>query len=306
VFRLIRLLFGGVQLPRDQVTKVPRAVKKAAKSHIEGMQAALDELAGMPGIADVETTKQLPKGFYATVQRLIEHYDAYVKLAREHLGLQDTPRAGEPGGCGSCYEAPFGVTGIELLNIYRQTRPRREFPQMAKSMGELGEVLFKEIQDRHKGKDPQKMRMGGKAVQGGRLAFAKTHQACPFLDVTKEKCKIWDHRPMVCRMHHVVGDTAIADPSHAQYPKGAKAKNLRLPVRQQASIAQLDKRMDLKMAPFMYAGILQLLQLSDGELIQELGEPKLRLGQDGRMQGKANRNRRGSKKSQRKRKRKRN
>ena len=34
-----------------------------------------------------------------------------------------------------------------------------------------------------------------------RIAFAKTGQVCPLLDEGKERCRIWERRPIACRMH---------------------------------------------------------------------------------------------------------
>jgi hypothetical protein len=67
-------------------------------------------------------------------------------------------------------------------------------------------------------------------------------------------------------------------------------RNIRIPIRKQAALQQLDKRMSLGLAPFMYAGVLQLLELAQGELIPETGEAVQRMGQDGRVQQRANRN----------------
>jgi hypothetical protein len=69
-----------------------------------------------------------------------------------------------------------------------------------------------------------------------------------------------------------------------------KAKNIRLPVKVQVALAQLDKRMMLQMSPFLYAGALQLLQLGEGQPIQEVGEAPQRMQQDGQVAQKANRN----------------
>ena len=291
------VLGGGLRLPRDQTTRIPRRVRKLAAPQIGEMQAALDEIGGMPGIADVGTTKQVPRGFYAAIDKLVAAYDAYVDIVRAELGLQDKPRPGEPGGCGACYAAPFGVSGIEAIHIARKVRTRPDFPKLGQRAAELGEAQVKEIQALAQGTDPAKIRFGSKAVQQGRVNFAKTKQACAFLDESKERCKIWEHRPMVCRMHHPTTDPAWSDPAHPNYAQ-VKAKNLRLPVKPQATLVQLDKRMGLQIAPFLYASLLQVLQLAEGSVLHEVGEPQLRLQQDGRMQQRANRSRATSKKAQ--------
>ncbi|MCA9684463.1 MAG: hypothetical protein KC457_19875, partial [Myxococcales bacterium] len=68
--------------------------------------------------------------------------------------------------------------------------------------------------------------------------------------------------------------------------------------RSQASLAQIDKRMELGLSPFLYASVLQLLQLGEGELLQEVGEAPRPMQQDGRVAQKANRNVKHAKKFQ--------
>jgi hypothetical protein len=100
-------------------------------------------------------------------------------------------------------------------------------------------------------------------------------------------------------MHHIVGDAALADPRHKQHAD-VEVVNIRLPVRPQVSLSQIDKRMELGLSPFLYASVLQLLQLGEGELLQEVGEAPRRMQQDGRVVQKANRNVKHAKKNQKK------
>jgi Fe-S-cluster containining protein len=297
-------LFGSRnRLPSDQVTRVPRSAKKAAASAITGMQEALDKIAAMPGIADIEKTKRVPRGFYAEVEKFYEHLDAYHAEARKHLPIaEDSKRPGEPGGTAACYAAPMPVHAVEHLNIYRKVRTWKDFQPIAQRLGELGEQVFKDIQAGHSGKDPEKIRMGGKAVRNGRLSFAKRMEPCPYLDQGKDRCRIWDQRPLVCRMHFpATPDDSIA-PDAEGYPSAVKAKNVRLPVKAQVAMQQLDKRMSLNLSPFLYAGVLQLLQLADGQMIQEVGEAPQKMQQDGQIVQKANRNVKHAKKFQKRKK----
>src|SRR5690606_15028355 len=141
---------------------------------------------------------------------------AYVETLRDALGLKEIPRPGEPGGCGACYAAPFGVSGIEALHIYRKIRTRSDFPTLGQKIGEAGEAQFAEIQSLSQGIDPAKIRFGSKPVQQGRINFAKAQAKaqtpCAFLDAGKERCQIWENRPMVCRMHHPTTDPAWSNP----------------------------------------------------------------------------------------------
>ena len=290
VLDFIAALFGSrIKLPRDRVTRIPRAARKAAQAHADAMYKAVEKLSALPGIADVSKLKRLPKGFFEQVETFQAAHDRYIESVRSTMKIDDAAPAGTPEGKGACFAGPFGVSGPEALLIYRTIRTWKDFPQVAQKLGELGEQQFKDIQALHTGKDPEKIRMTSKAAGLGRKQFAERGEPCPFLDPNKGRCRIWDVRPACCRMHLTRGDKSLADPRHERHAE-VQVVNLRIPIRAQVSLTQLDRRMALGLSPFAYASQLQLLQLADGQLIQEVGEAPQRMQQDGRVLEKANRN----------------
>jgi hypothetical protein len=294
---LAALLGPRVKLPRDHVSRIPRGARKAAAEQITALQRIVEDISGLEGIADVSKTKRLPRGFSERVDDLLTAYDRYIDVVRGEMGITGAAVPGTPEGVGACYAAPFGVTGVEAIAIYREIRTWKDFPQVAQRLGELGEQQFKDIQSGHTGKDPEKIRMTSKAAGQGRKQFAERKQACPFLDKSKGRCRIWERRPIVCRMHHITGDAALADPTHERHAN-VQVVNIRLPVRPQVVLSQIDKRMALGLSPFVYASQLQLLQLADGQMLPETGEVPQRMQQDGRVVQKANRNVKHAKKFQ--------
>jgi Fe-S-cluster containining protein len=298
VLEALKSLFGKrIRLPRDHVTKVSRAARKAAEPQAAAIQAAIDTIAALPDLADVATTKRLPRGFFAAVQALFAAYDAYVQQVVDHTpALKDAPRAGTPAGWRACYEQPAAVTGVEGLHIYRTIRPWKDFPQVAKDLARIGEQQYKDIQALHTGKDPDKISMAGTAVQQGRLNAARRKDLCPLLDPETHRCRAWDVRPFACRMHFVLSDPAWSDPQDEHFPKQVKPQNVRMPLRQQLALMQIEKRMMLTPAPFLNANILQWLHLAEGAGLLEAGEANTRFAPDGNPAVKANRNRPGAKK----------
>ncbi len=284
-------LFGPrLKLPSDQVTRLPGAAKKAAAPHAAAILASLDKISGLPGIADMKDSKRVPRGFSPLMKELLHHVDAYHDVLREQMGLQDAKRPGEPGGCNACYSAPVGVSGIEAINIYRTTRPWSDFSELIRRLVEYAQDQYKDVQAGSTGKDAEKVRFGGKAVQAGRLAFARKMRPCPMLDVSNQRCRIWAERPIVCRLHHPTTPPENSKPDHPQFPRGVRAKNLRLPVRGQVTLQQLDKRLGLELSPFLYASVPQIVQLADGQQLAEVGEAPTRVQQDGSVARPANRN----------------
>ena len=294
---LAALVGPRVKLPRDRVSRLSRRARKAAQEQTDTLQRIIDEIGGLEGIADVGKTKRLPRGFSERVDDFLTAYDRYLEVVRAELGLGDAVVPGTPDGVGACYAAPFGISGLEAIAIYREIRTWKDFPQVAQRMGELGEQQFKDIQAGHTGKDPEKIRMTSKAAGLGRKQFAERKQACPLLDQSKGRCRVWDQRPISCRMHMIQGDASLADPTHERHEQ-VEVVNIRLPVRPQVAVSQIDKRMALGLSPFLYAAELQLLQLTEGQALQEVGEAPQRMQQDGRVVQKANRNVKHAKKFQ--------
>lgn len=265
------------------------------------MQAIVDEISGMQGIADIKSSQRVPRGFYDAVDRFLAAYDAYAAIVRDQMDLTDKPRAGEGEGTVACHEMPMGVTPLEALAIYRKIRTWRDFPEVAERMSKQGEELFTDIQSGHKGGNPEQIRMTSRAVREGRAKYAARGHACPFLDEGKGRCRIWDVRPVVCRGHHITGPIELANPKHERHQE-SKATNVRVPVRQQLAIGNLDRRMELALSPFLHVGVLQLLQMAEGEMITEVGEAPQKMQQDGRVAQRANRNVKHSAKNQKKKK----
>lgn len=294
--------FGAHErLPNDQVTRIPWLTGRTASEATAGMRKAIEELSGLPGIADIRSTHRLPRGFSDLVAEVYRNYDAFISTIRDKMGVPaDAKRPGEPGGTAACYVPPMGLHSIESLNLYRTARALPDFQPIATRLAELGEQQFKDIQAGHSGKDPEKIRMGGKAFRQGRLAFAKRMQPCPFLDENKQRCQVWENRPIACRMHHPTTNPEWSRPDNEHFPHDVKAINLRPPVRAMVDLQQLDKRLDLQHSPFMYASLLQVVELTQGQMLQEVGEAPVRLQQDGRIVARANRNVKHAKKYQKK------
>ena len=299
-------LFDRRRMPRDRVTRIPRAAKRAGKPHAEAMAAAVADLAAMPGLADIRETRRVPRGFFAKVDELHRHHDAWVDVARKHLPIAgQAARAGQGDGCNACYAMPLGVGPVEALALYRQIRTWPDFPDVAQRMATQAEAQIELVQARHRGKDPEKIRLGSKAVREGRIEYARRKEPCALLDTKRRRCRAFEARPMICRMHLLAGAPEETDPARADWPAGVQAFNIRPPVKVQAALSQLDKRTVLQLAPFLAAGQLQILELAEGGLVQEIGEAPARLQQDGRLQHRANRNRPGAKKFKKKKKRRR-
>ncbi len=290
-------VFLGPTLPRDQTTRIPLAARRAGKAHVKAMKERLVAIAALPGVADIAQAKRVPKGFFQLADEFLRQYEQYNTSVAHATTWSSLPKPGTPEGVAACYTTPMPVSALEALTIYRKIRLWRDFPQVVEALQKAADQQIKEIQSRHRGKDPERIPMVGRAIRDGRLAFAKRGVPCPFLDKDTRRCRIWEVRPINCRQHHIAGDVELANPQHPKHLT-AKAKNIRLPVLAQVELATLDKRMALSLSPFLYVGLLQLAVLAEGQPIQEVGELPQRVGLDGRLPERANRDVAHAKKNQ--------
>lgn len=298
VLDYLRILFGPkIRLPRDQSTKIPRKVRREAETqaHIEALAKAIDAIAALPGLAEISDKKRVPTGFYSRVHELWKHYDAYADTIRQAMGWQDLPRAGKDDGIYGCYTAPIGVSPAESIAISRVLPNLPDLATLAPKFQERAQQQIEDIQGHCKEKDREKP--GPVAVLKGRQSYERRALPCPFLDETKRSCKIWDHRPISCRMHHLQGDPQQIKGDHPQY-EAAKVVNIRLPVKQQIALStHVDKRLG-EVNPLLFAGVLQALHIGGGQPLREVGQAPLRVGRDGQVVKTANKNVKGAKKFQ--------
>lgn len=272
------------------------------------MRDTLTAIADLPGIADVTQKKRVPKGFYAKMGELIAQYERYDAAVHEAWGTRDDEgdgdgwiRPGTPNGKYLCQSAPTPVSGIESLALYRHVRTLRDFERSGRILAEQGQQLFEDLQRHNRSKKPEELKLSGASLRQGRRDYAQRGQLCPFFDVQRGRCKIWDQRPLACRQYRVRGPVEWTDPRHAEHTR-LETRNLRLPIKIQVELRQLEKRMGLQVSPFLSTGVMQLLHLADGTTIPEVGEPAARIRKDGTLDQRANRNSKNVKKTKKKRK----
>lgn len=297
VLSYLRLIFGRRhRVPRDQSKRPNAAARKLAQDAAHELSQTINALADLPNFADIAQTRAVPAGFYRQVQEIWTAYDAYAQRIREAMSWTQLHQAGQgEQGIQGCYAAPMGVSPAESFAIAKDIAAHPNAATLAKSLHERANMVLEDIQSQQS--KPNSEKADPYALQKGRHRYHARGLPCPLLDEGNQRCIVFDKRPISCRMHHL-GDPAKrargTDPDHAN----AQIVNIRLPAKAQVAMTQhVDKRMG-QISPLLFAGVLQALELGQGQSVREVGQARQKVGRDGRLVARANRNVSGSKKNQ--------
>jgi Fe-S-cluster containining protein len=150
-------------------------------------------LAATEGIDDFATTGWLPDVFFDTLEQLYATYDTYI----EHNIAASTLKIMCKFGCTRCcHQAVHGCYAFEIINLYRQLRPREDYGQIhndfVRSADEF-QTMFARYAEKSPGRDDVALLNTLQHVS----ALAKP---CPLL--AGNNCRVYAHRPVSCRMYH--------------------------------------------------------------------------------------------------------
>lgn len=204
------------------------------------MVAAATAMAACEEIASFAATGWLPDHFFARLDEFYAAYDAYIKhnIAASQLKIQCR------AGCARCCrQAVHGVYSFEIISLYRQLRPRPDYPQIhdtflrqanefqslaaaAQANGANGDVLSRALQ-----------------------SYAAKGNACPLLG-DGGRCGVYEYRPVPCRMYH-----SLTDPILCVTPIG-HTFNLEPPAEANAILAELSDRLAFPYSEFLAQGLI--------------------------------------------------
>ena len=241
------------------------------------MDEALEEILELDGLAETTTTGELPHGFLRLWNRAAAAYDEYVKLTLRYADNGEGLGVRCESGChGCCHDAPTGVQAIELLAIYHRYRSFPDFDTLHNLACDHTDTLFEEVHKLAPG--ATQLRSDDRTFQKALLAYRTRARPCVFLDGESGTCRIYEQRPIPCRMHFSLTDPQLCWPGAAEAGK-ARTPNLPPP----ESIVETMKRIAAAMglddlSPVLFQGLVQVAaEVMDRKPLQEAA-PRERLG----------------------------
>jgi Fe-S-cluster containining protein len=150
-------------------------------------------MAASPGIDDFATTGWLPDAFFADMAALYAIYDAYIE---HNIGASSLKIMCKFGCSRCCHQVVHGCYAFEIIDLYRQLRPRADYGAVHDSFVRAADefqAMFQHYAEKAQG------RLDTALVNTLQHSSAIAKPCTLLID---NKCSVYAHRPVSCRMYH--------------------------------------------------------------------------------------------------------
>jgi Fe-S-cluster containining protein len=195
---------------RRRIVPIPKSATREAAPHLLRMGERLEAIADLDGLDGLHRAHTVPAAFFELWRSALAAYDAYVATVVDHAGLEVRCRP----GCAACCRSnvPTGVHGPEYVAAYHTYREFPDFEQLHNRACDLADVLYEHL--RAVAPRRASVKSDSKPYQEALRRYGRGGHACVFLELGNGTCRIYDVRPIPCRMHLGVTDPALCDPNH--------------------------------------------------------------------------------------------
>lgn len=207
----------------------------ARMAQIAAAMAACEE------VAVFAASGWLPDRFFDLLDEFYAAYDAYIghNIAASRLCIQCR------AGCARCCrQAVHGVYSFEIIGLYRQLRPRPDYPRIHDAFLRQANEFQALVAAQGGGTNADGAALLNKALQG----YAAKGNGCPLLD--DGRCSVYAQRPVPCRMYH-----SLTDPILCVTPAG-HTFNLEPPAEAGEILAALSRRLAFPYSEFLAQGLV--------------------------------------------------
>lgn len=241
-------------LPRRGTTKVsvPPAVAERAAEHLLEMDETLERMAALAGLEDFRATRRVPAELFELLRTALAAYDRYVETIVAGAGLATTCQR----GCTACcHDVPTGVQAVELLHIYLAMRELPDFVDVHNRACDLADELFRLLEARAGAGSV--VQSDGPEYRAAQLEYRARHLPCAFLD-ERGACRIYEQRPIPCRMHFSLSDPAWCRIDHERAAQ-AVTPNFEPPDDALSHLRTAARRLGLEgLSPSLFQGLAVL------------------------------------------------
>jgi len=150
-------------------------------------------MAATDGIDDFAVTGWLPDTFFDLLKHLYSTYDAYIA---HNLRASEVKIVCKFGCTRCCHQAVQGCYAFEIINLYRQLRPRADYPRIHDDLVRNADE-FQAMFTRYAANTPGRDDL---AVLNTLQHFSALAKPCPLL--VGNNCGVYAHRPVSCRMYY--------------------------------------------------------------------------------------------------------
>jgi Fe-S-cluster containining protein len=166
-----------------------------ATSHEFGarMTTLARQMARTPGIDEFATTGWLPDAFFDAMKELYAIYDQYIA---HNIAASELKIVCQLGCTRCCRQAVHGCYSFEIIDIYRQLRPRADYGELHNALVDSADE-FQSMLARYSEKAQGRADV---ALLNTLQHFSALAKPCPLLG--GNNCRVYEHRPVSCRMYY--------------------------------------------------------------------------------------------------------
>ena len=179
------------------VVNQPVAIPSLQDAQSQSLAARMAELAralaACEGVDDFGRTGWLPDAFFDTLAQLYATYDAYIE---HNIAASELKIVCRFGCTRCCHQAVHGCYAFEIVDLYRQLRPRADYAQLHDALVRNADE-FQAMFERYREKSPDRDDL---ALVNTLQHFSAIAKPCPLL--AGNNCSVYTHRPVSCRMYH--------------------------------------------------------------------------------------------------------
>jgi Fe-S-cluster containining protein len=183
----------------------------------------------------------LPNSFFDDMKALYATYDAFIA---HNLAASELKIVCAFGCTRCCHQAVHGCYAFEIIDIYRQLRPRADYAALhdafVRSADEF-QAMFAGYLEKAAGR-------ADLALINTLQHFSALAKPCPLLG--GNNCRIYEHRPVSCRMYH-----SLTSPVYCTTVLG-KTFHLLPPDDVAATLAALSDRLAFPYSEFLAQGLV--------------------------------------------------
>ena len=186
-----------------QTMDVPAKRSPLAVAALDEGLAALQDVLRLPGLESAVETGSIPPELYAGIDRWWRAYARYLAIVSSSVNARCT------AGCAACcHQNPRGLSGLEALLVLRAARSHEDWPALREAFQEQAKAWRGRVAE------------SGDAVAA--MALTKREAVrCPLLDES-DRCRVYEDRPVACRMFYALTEPEWCDVNH---PQNAQAVN---------------------------------------------------------------------------------
>jgi len=198
-------------------------------------------MAECEGIDRFAETGWLPDSFFTTMAELYKVYDAYIA---HNLATSELKIVCKFGCTRCCHQAVHGCYSFEIIDLYRQLRPRADYGQIHDGFVRSADE-FQRMLAAYAEKSPARADV---ALVNTLQHFSALAKPCTLL--AGNNCMVYEHRPVSCRMYH-----SLTNPVYCTTVVG-KTFHIVPPPDVAAILADLNDRLAFPYSEFLAQGIV--------------------------------------------------